>query len=852
MKIFGKEKKDSLKEKKLKNIINIKNIKTIKTIMIVSIIVASCLLFLNNSLASTDVMDLKKVSAFNIASKAIQLILYVIRFIFLILAISAYTLISIIFAGEFVSVDQIFFGKISFLNLDFLLKAQGGKMNVTYADTISRVYWMIFYLVIGIHFLLLIIGSIRSMLEMQTADKKAQNKELLTSWLKGMVMLFSVIFIAFTMLYVNDYICKALDTALQNVKGLSGNFILDLAARSIKGIGLDANIAFMFAIASMVITSIMFFYYVRRAVKVGYLIMIAPIVSLTYVTGGLNGKSNAYGKWIKEYSSNIFIQLFHILIYVSLILPMSSLGQIEKETNIIKFVPTLLLVFFGLGFIYNAEKLIKKLFSEHISKAEDSKASLASALAVKKLAKQTYGIAKKGKEEVDKNRTGDIKLKDNGESNKKADDDKNKDRSVNANENENESINVDTSDNANENIDSENNNYNNEIENVPEVNSSEINSPDEEINIDDLENAGVKLSTFDKIKIAAKRSSAKKSKKLSGTKNIRKKKEKKGIKKRLKGVAISVGKLGLKVGGAYTGAIIGQAANQEMFVGATVGAISGYTATNKALESASNYRGLTAKQKNDNYRNSLRATARQQVKNVDRAGQIGTYDKNGKLKSFNTDTRTEEGTRNAREYYKEIIKKQNTIDSKTGFSKLDMEYKKAYTEYVKNVAKERKLSAEEAAKAADQLIDYILSDKKLIIKYLNEKERNFVKAINDQQIAMDMQAFMQYTKPLEDNKKVQMQENVLTDIEGTDLGAVEDMITLLGEAKEEVSGKLEELGENNESNLNTKDNIDLRKEMDNEYKEVMPKKLRDNPRYNYTYYDYLDEEDEENKDEKNK
>ncbi len=848
MRILGKEKKDSLKEKNLKNIINIKNIKTIKTIMIISIIVVSCLLFLNNSLASTDVTELKRVSAFNIASKAIQLILYVIRFVFLILAIAVYTLISITFAGEFVSVDQMFFGKISFLNLDFLLNAQGGKMNATYTDTISRVYWMIFYLVIGIHFLLLIVGSIRSMLEMQTADKKAQNKELLTSWIKGMVMLFSVIFIAFTMLYVNDYICKALDTALQNVNGLSGNFILDLAARSMKGIGLDANIAFMFAIAIMVITSIMFFYYLRRAVKVGYLIMIAPIVSLTYVTGGLNGKSNAYGKWIKEYSSNIFIQLFHILIYVSLILPMSSLGQIENETNIIKFVPTLLLVFFGLGFIYNAEKLIKKLFSEHISKAEDSKTSLVSVIAVKELAQKTYGVAKKGKEELDKNRTGDIKLKDNGESNKKADDDKNKDRSVNANENE--SINVDTSDNANENIDSENNN-DNEIENVPEVNSSEINSPDEEINIDDLQEAGVKLSTFDKIKIATKRSSAKDSKKLSGTKNIRNKKEKKGIKKRLKGVAITAGKLGLKVGGAYTGAIIGQAANQEMFVGATVGAISGYTATKKAIESTSKYRGLTAKQKNDNYRNSLRATARQQVKNVDRAGQIGTYDKNGKLKSFNTDTRTEEGTRNAREYYKEIIKKQNTIDNKTGLSKLDMEYKKAYTEYVKNVAKERKLSAEEAARAADQLIDYILSDKKLIIEELNEKERNFVKAINDQQIAMDMQAFMQYTKPLEDNKNVQMQENVLTDIEGTDLGAVEDMITLLGEAKEEVSGKIEELGENNESNLNAKNNIDLRSEMDNKYREVMPEKLRDNPRYNYTYYDYLDEEDDENEDEKN-
>ena len=852
MRIFGKEKKDSLKEKKLKNIINIKNIKTIKTIMIISIIVVSCLLFLNNSLASTDVMELKRVSAFNIVSKAIQLILYVIRFIFLILAIAAYTLISIIFAGEFVSVDQIFFGKISFLNLDFLLKAQGGKMNVTYADTISRVYWMIFYLVIGIHFLLLIIGSIRSMLEMQTADKKAQNKELLTSWLKGMVMLFSVIFIAFTMLYVNDYICKALDTALQNVKGLSGNFILDLAARSIKGIGLDANIAFMFAIASMVITSIMFFYYVRRAVKVGYLIMIAPIVSLTYVTGGLNGKSNAYGKWIKEYSSNIFIQLFHILIYVSLILPMSSLGQIENETNIIKFVPTLLLVFFGLGFIYNAEKLIKKLFSEHISKAEDSKASLASALAVKDLAQKTYGVAKKGKEEIDKNRTGNIKLKDNDEDNKKADDDdKEKETSVNTNE----STDVETSDNlntnTNENIDSENNNYNNEIDNAPEANSSAIDSPDEEINIDDLEDAGVKLSTFDKIKIAAKRSSAKKSKKLSGTKNIRNKKDKKGIKKRLKGAAISIGKFGLKVGGAYTGAIIGQAANQEMFVGATVGAISGYTATKKAIESTSKYRGLSAKEKNENYRNALRATAKEQVKNVDRAGQIGAYDKNGKLKSFNTDTRTEEGTRNAREYYKEIIKKQNTIDNKTGLSKLDMEYKKAYTEYVKNVARERKISAEEAAKAADQLIDYILSDKKLIIKELNEKERNFVKAINDQQIAMDMQAFMQYTKPLEDNKKVQMQENVLTDVEGTDLGAVEDMITLLGEAKEEVSGKMEELGENNESNLNAENNIDLRSEMDNEYKEVMPKKLRDNPRYNYTYYDYLDEEDDENEDEKN-
>lgn len=847
MKLLGEEKKGIF------NLKNIKKVKKIQTIMVIVAIVVSCLLFLNNTFASTELENIK-VSAFNIASKAIQIILYAIRFVFLILALVLYTVISLVFAGEFVSVDKIFFGKVSFLNLDFLLGGQSKKIGASYTDALSQVYWVIFFLAVGIHFLLLLYGSVKSMLETQTADKKAQNKELLTSWAKGMAMLFGIIFIAFAMLYINDYICKALDTAIQHVDGLSGNFILDLAGRSISGIGLDANIAFMFTIAIMVITSIMFFYYIRRAVKIGYLIVISPIISLTYVTGGLNGTSKAYGNWIKEFSSNVFIQMFHILIYVSLILPMSSLGQVEKETNIFRYIPTLLLVFFGLGFIYNAEKLIKKLFAQHISKAEDSKTSLASVIAVKQLADTAANIAKKGKELLGSgggsNRTGDIKLKDDGGDNSK---DIKKAENTEAN-GTNENL-PDTKDTGNTSLDEENTSID-KLDTEDAGDTSTQTEDNEEINVDELEDAGVKLTTFDKIKIAAKRSSAKESKKLSGTDNIKDKKEKKGFKKKFKKAAVSAAKFGLKVGGAYTGAIIGQAANQEMFVGATVGGFAGYKATEKALDSASNYRGLTASKKNENYVNSVRNSARQQVKNVDRAGKIGTYDKNGKLKSFNTDARTEEGKRNVREYYKDVIKKSNQKDS-NGESKLDKEYKKAHQEYIKSLVKEKKISAEEAARAADQLIDYILSDKKLIIEDLNEAERKFIKAINDQQIAMDMKAFTEYTKPLEQNKKVEMQKDVLTDLDGVDMGAVEDMITLLGEAKEEVSGKLNtgndtnSNGQNNQSN-NTDNIAYLRDEMDEKYVDVLPEKLRNNPRYDYTYYDYLNEEDEENDEEDEK
>ena len=55
--------------------------------------------------------------------------------------------------------------------------------------------------------------------------------------------------------------------------------------------------------------------YIKRMLTVGFLIVIAPLITITYSIDKMgDGKSQALNAWLKEFIYNVLIQTFHCII----------------------------------------------------------------------------------------------------------------------------------------------------------------------------------------------------------------------------------------------------------------------------------------------------------------------------------------------------------------------------------------------------------------------------------------------------------------------------------------------------------------------------------------------------------
>lgn len=92
--------------------------------------------------------------------------------------------------------------------------------------------------------------------------------------------------------------------------------------------------------------------YIKRTIMLAFLTMIAPLVAMTYPLDKMNdGNAQAFNMWLKEYVFNLLIQPFHLILYTMLV---GSAIEFATENLIYSVV--------AIGFIFQAEKLLRKFF----------------------------------------------------------------------------------------------------------------------------------------------------------------------------------------------------------------------------------------------------------------------------------------------------------------------------------------------------------------------------------------------------------------------------------------------------------------------------------------------------------
>ena len=311
---------------------------------------------------------------------------------------------------------DIFFNKYKLLDVNFFDVEGAGKDTLTYSfrTAVSGWFYAMRLIASGILLVILVYVGIRMALS-TVADEKAKYKKMLVDWVCSLLLIFVLQYIAVFIIYSNNAIVEALRTTLSDstVEETVGDMMVDIGLKAIAGVGIPSIVAVIVFVVIVFQTIAFLIAYISRMIKVGFLIIISPLISLTYTIDKMgDGKAQALGNWLKEFIFTILIQPFHCIMYLAFVRTAFSLIVGEQDVTIFQAftdIPALFtdgefnqivngaLAILCLKFIKDGEDIVRKIFG---FQDDNSSTSFAAGMAVSMLAvsnaKKIGSSARKG------------------------------------------------------------------------------------------------------------------------------------------------------------------------------------------------------------------------------------------------------------------------------------------------------------------------------------------------------------------------------------------------------------------------------------------------------------------------
>ena len=189
----------------------------------------------------------------------------------------------------------------------------------------------------------------------------------MATWVESMVLLFLMHYIIQAIMAIGSIfldLCYNLKETIQTDGGKSfeQELLNTIAMRlfTSTGGGIMVSTIMLWCLA---FTHLKFFImYLKRTLMVGFLIIIAPLITITYPIDKMgDNKAQAFSAWMSEFMINIFIQPIHAILY--LVFSFTA-GEIAS------FAPLLALIF--LMAITTAERIVRNIFEMKDSKSLDN------------------------------------------------------------------------------------------------------------------------------------------------------------------------------------------------------------------------------------------------------------------------------------------------------------------------------------------------------------------------------------------------------------------------------------------------------------------------------------------------
>ena len=273
------------------------------------------------------------------------------------------------FSDKTLTPYDILFNKIALLDVNFFNIPEDGTVISNMRLSIAAWYYVMRNIAAVILLCVLIYVGIRMAISTVASDKAAY-KKMLVDWVCSLALIFLVQYIIIFTFSVNEALVKALAEAgggaealvdaIENIKDVANNW---LGMNSI-----PATIAYCMIIAQ---TIGLVFSYFNRMLKIAFLMIISPLITLTYSMDKMgDGKAQALNTWLKEFVYTVLLQSFHCIIYMAFIgMALSILSVKGNEANNLGGA---ILAVLCIKFTKEAEKILGKIFQFEGSTSESS------------------------------------------------------------------------------------------------------------------------------------------------------------------------------------------------------------------------------------------------------------------------------------------------------------------------------------------------------------------------------------------------------------------------------------------------------------------------------------------------
>lgn len=262
------------------------------------------------------------------------------------------------------TIFDVLFTKPKLLDINFFDIVDGDTSLVNqFRINVAAWFYIMRNISAGILLVILIYIGIR-MATSTVASDRAMYKRMLADWTVSLLLIFVLSYIIIFTIEINNALVKAMEATQSSTDGLSET-MKTFGKEGIRFLGgIPSIVAAIIYIMLLWQTLALFFAYFNRMLKVAFLIIIAPLISLTYSIDKIgDGKAQALDAWLKEFVFTILMQPFHCAIYMSLI--STSLRILVARGGWNEVSQTLgagIMAIVCILFTREAEKIVRKIF----------------------------------------------------------------------------------------------------------------------------------------------------------------------------------------------------------------------------------------------------------------------------------------------------------------------------------------------------------------------------------------------------------------------------------------------------------------------------------------------------------
>lgn len=260
-----------------------------------------------------------------------------------------------------VTVENIVYNKIPILDINFFnFESAGGAVvdedGIIYIIKENVAMWYYIFRIMAIVAMLAVLIYLGIKMAITTvAEKKAVYKQMMISWLAGFILVFTINYIMYGIIYLNESLISWIIPKYEDGTEIS----LYESVRS-KAYELKATTGFAGMIMYMVLVyfAIRFLLvYFKRYLTVTILALISPFVAVVYAIKRVKsngGSAQIFSNWFRDFLYTVILQSIHALIYTVFV----STALELTETS----VSGIVIAFFFLNIMLKVDPIVRKIF----------------------------------------------------------------------------------------------------------------------------------------------------------------------------------------------------------------------------------------------------------------------------------------------------------------------------------------------------------------------------------------------------------------------------------------------------------------------------------------------------------